>query len=239
LWRNRAFGSKNAFKTHTILPNFALFQGQNVFAENGENPKEAEMLNKNAVFAMAAVALLGACSGIQTTRNSPIETSPTQVAAQSSRSAGWHVTAVNVNVPNTLTVSEANSYIPKADIVWREDPFGDRRAQVKTIVQDSITQALLGMNGVEPVVVDIDLIRFHALSQKTRATFGGWHNVEFNVTVRDADTGVQLADTFEVRMKIRGYGGQAAIEAEMRGETQKVRIEQNLAEVVKQYFAQV
>jgi hypothetical protein len=34
----------------------------------------------------------------------------------------WRLAEVRVNVPKTLTVSEAKSLLPQADIVWREDP---------------------------------------------------------------------------------------------------------------------
>ena len=45
------------------------------------------------------------------------------------------VARVEVRVPRSLKVSEANRYLPAGDIVWREDPPGDRHAQVQAIVQ--------------------------------------------------------------------------------------------------------
>ena len=36
-------------------------------------------------------------------------------------SQGWRISAVEVTVPRTLSVSEEESFVPKADIVWRED----------------------------------------------------------------------------------------------------------------------
>ncbi|MDA0223761.1 MAG: hypothetical protein O3A08_08235 [Proteobacteria bacterium] len=196
------------------------------------------MLNRNAVFAMAAAVLLGACSGVQTTRNAPIETLPTQIGMQATTGGNWHVQEVRVNVPETLTVSEANLYVPASDIVWREDPYGDRRAQVKAIVELSMQQAFIGMQGAQAVIVDVELRRFHALSQKSRASVGGVHKIHFDVTVRDAETGRQLLDTFPISASLKAYGGQKAIDAEMRGETQKVRISRHITEVMKQVFSQ-
>lgn len=196
------------------------------------------MLNKNTVFAMAAVVLLGACSGVQTTRNAPIETLPTHIGMQTTTGGNWHVQEVRVNVPETLSVSEANLYVPPSDIVWREDPYGDRRAQVKAIIDLSVQQAFVGMQGAQAVIVDIDLKRFHALSQKARVSVGGVHNIQFDVTVRDAETGMQLLDTFPVEASLKAYGGQAAIDAEIRGETQKVRISRHITEVMMQVFRQ-
>jgi len=195
------------------------------------------MLKRNAVLALAAVVLLGACTGIQTTRNTPIDVLPTAIGIKSSPGDSWHVQKVNVIVPDSLKVSEANSYIPRGDIIWRGDPYGDRRAQVKAILENSISQAFLDMQGPEAVIVDVTLIRFHALSQRARATVGGVHNVKFDVTVRDAQTGAQLIDDFEVNASLRAYGGMRAIRAEMKGQTQKVRISQHITKVMKQYFS--
>jgi len=194
------------------------------------------MLSKKTLMALAIIASLGACSGVETTRNSPIESIPTQIGLQSTRSASWRVQEVRVNVPDTLTVSEANLFMPHSDIVWREDRFGDRRAQVKSIVELGVSQAVLEMNGVQPVIVEVELKRFHALSQKARATIGGKHNILFTVTIRDAETGLQLVDTFPVEASLKAYGGQKAIDAEMRGETQRVRISRHITEVIKQTF---
>ena len=36
--------------------------------------------------------------------------------------ASWTLADVQVSVPRTLTVSEAKTHLPTADIVWREDP---------------------------------------------------------------------------------------------------------------------
>jgi len=192
---------------------------------------------KTAVI-LACASFLGACATVETTRNAPFESATATVGLQSTRSASWRVQAVNVVVPETLTVSEANLYMPKADIVWREDHFGDRRAQVKAIVEMGVTQAVFDMDGVEPVIVDIELTRFHALTQKARATIGGTHDVEFIVSVRDAETGLQLVDPFPVNASLKAFGGQKAIEAEMQGETQKVRIMRQISLVMKQYFNQ-
>lgn len=190
------------------------------------------------VTALACAALMGACSGVETTRNVPFESATASMGLQSTRSASWRVQQVNVRVPDTLTVSEANLFVPNADIVWREDRFGDRREQVRSIIELGVSQAVLGMDGVEPVIVEVELVTFHALTQKARATIGGVHNVKFTVTIRDAETGLQLVDPFTVDASLKAYGGQRAIDAEMHGETQRVRISRHITEVVKQYFEQ-
>ena len=99
-----------------------------------------------------AAGLAACTSGVpDATRNLPINeaTGQTLAVSQSSastddQSAGYSiieprydVVAVNVDVPKTLKVSEANMYYPVADIVWRGEPRGDRHAQVKAIFQEA------------------------------------------------------------------------------------------------------
>ena len=90
------------------------------------------------------------------------------------------INQVQVIVPRALKVSERNSYLPRGDIVWREDPIGDRHAQVQTIVQDAIVRGVTPLNG--PVKADVEIVvqRFHALTEKARYTTGGVHSITFD-----------------------------------------------------------
>ncbi len=185
--------------------------------------------------ALVLTALLGSCGTVTATRDLPFETTPV-LGVKSTQSAGWHIAKLRVSVPETLKVSEANQYLPRADIVWRGDPYGDRRAQVKEIISMAISQAAIGLEGVEPVLLDIRLERFHALSQKARATIGGWHTIIFDVDIRDVETGIELVDPFKVKINLKAYGGQKAIDAEMRGQTQKLRISHEITRVMRQYL---
>lgn len=188
--------------------------------------------------AIAALALMGACNNVGTSRDIPLETLPAaNVGVKSSQSVTWHVQEVRVNVPETLTVSEANLYLPPSDIVWREDPHGDRRLQVKNIMDMAVSQAAISMTGGEPVYLNIDLKRFHALSQKARATVGGQHTITFIVGVHDVATDVPLIEPFPVEIKLKAFGGQKAIDAEIRGETQKVRISREITSVMRMYLS--
>ncbi|MFQ5438102.1 MAG: DUF6778 family protein, partial [Paracoccaceae bacterium] len=111
-----------------------------------------------------------------------------------------------------------------------------RRVQVRDIIDLAASQAVLGLEGSHEVYIDIDLKRFHALSRKARATVGGWHNIRFDVTVRDGATNAPLAPHHEVAIRLKAYGGQRAIRAEMRGETQKVRIMREVASVLRTFL---
>ena len=85
---------------------------------------------------------LSACAGVEpASRNTnPSQSGLALVAqppAQMSASprlqilqSKYQVAEIRVNVPRTLKVSEANTFLPKADIVWRGEPRADRHAQV-------------------------------------------------------------------------------------------------------------
>ncbi|SEK50655.1 hypothetical protein SAMN05443999_101556 [Roseovarius azorensis] len=175
-------------------------------------------------------ALIAACaSGDVSTRNvTPHSPGPPPV------SASLNVQDLVVSVPRTLSVSEANLYYPVADIVWRGDPRGDRRAQVKQIVRDGLSAGIRQMKpGTIPVVVDVEVTRFHSVSEKARYSVGGVHAVHFRYVLRNPDTGEAYAAPKYVRADLNAYGGQRAINAERRGITMKLRIMSHLAKVIQ------
>ena len=144
------------------------------------------------------------------------------------------VESVTVRVPRSLKVSERNSYLPAGDIVWREDPIGDRHAQVQKIVQDALVRGASQLNGPVKVDVDVQVARFHALTEKARYTTGGVHAITFDLALKDPETGELLVPVRRIRADLDAFGGQQAINAEARGLTQKVRISNHLAEVIRQ-----
>ena len=144
-----------------------------------------------------------------------------------------HVDAISVRVPDSLTVSEANQYLPQGDIVWRGDPIGDRRAQVGAIFEEAFARGAAPLDGALGVMLDVEVTRFHALTEKARYTVGGVHNINFNLTLRDPETGAALSATRTVRADLDAFGGEQALRAEAAGQTQKVRITDHLAEVIR------
>jgi len=173
---------------------------------------------------------LSACASVETaTRNAPLEAPAFKPAA-----VPLDVQEVQVRVPRSLKVSEANRYLPGGDIVWREDPPGDRHAQVAAILDAGLTQGLATLpQGTVPVVLDVELTKFHALSEKARYTIGGVHAIQFTYTLRDPATGAALTEPAFVKADFKAFGGQKAIAAERRGLTQKVRITDHLARVIR------
>ncbi len=197
-------------------------------------------MNVLARFAPALIALmaLGACDTPGAVTRNALANSPFLGGADAAHAPvplnpSYRVSKVDVRVPETLRVSEANLYFPSADIVWREDPAGDRYAQVDKIVTDALRQGTAEMRGKRAVELDVVVTRFHALTEKVRYTYGGTHDLKMLLTVRDAKTGEILEPAREIGFKIPAYGGQKALDAERRGETQKVRITGALIEMIR------
>lgn len=142
------------------------------------------------------------------------------------------VVDVRIAVPQSLRVSEANTFLPSADIVWRGDPLGDRHGQVAAIFQ-SASQAILGRGTGRPVVAEIVVTRFHGVTEKTRYTVGGNHNMRFDLTLRDVTTGAVVLGPRPVVADVRAAGGARAIEEDRIGRTQKVVVTERLMQVLQ------
>ncbi|MEP2716479.1 DUF6778 family protein [Pseudophaeobacter sp.] len=155
-------------------------------------------------------------------------------AIGSVRGADLSISKVTVEVPRALKVSEANRYLPQGDIVWREDPMGDRHAQVLAIVQAALDAGVQPLTGPVEAELEVEVLRFHALTQKARYTTGGVHAIAFTMVLRDAQTGAALTEPREIEADLTAYGGQRALTAMAEGQTQKVRITEFLAQVIQQ-----
>lgn len=215
------------------------------------------------ILALGLGLTVSACAGVDIpTRNVPFEplpdtavtapegyeltrpaAAPAPVAALAARGAApavapgkspVSVTSIIVRVPRDLKVSEANRYLPAGDIVWRGDPIGDRYAQVQQIFETAFARGTAPLDGPVEVVLDVQVRRFHALTEKARYTTGGVHSITFDMALKSARTGELLVPVRTVRADLDAFGGQMAIEADARGETQKVRITAHLAEVIRQ-----
>ena len=176
---------------------------------------------------------LSACSSYDLTTRSAQSEDAARGATAATALPAIQVMEARIVVPRSLQVSEANSYYPLGDIVWRGDAYGDRHAQIEAILSDSMGLARAGHRGSVPAVVEIEVKRFHSLTEKTRFSVGGVHSIRFDLTLRDPKTGVALAPTREIRADLKEYGGQRAMEAERQGLTQKLRVTRHLANVLR------
>jgi hypothetical protein len=145
----------------------------------------------------------------------------------------YDVADVRITVPRSLKVSEANVYYPLADIVWRGEPRGDRHAQVAAIFQEAMAMGTAGMERGPRVIVDIEVTRFHSVTEKTRYTVGGTHSLHFRLTVRDAATGAVIEGPRPVIADTRASGGAQAIAEDQMGRTQRIVILDRLAQVIR------
>lgn len=175
---------------------------------------------------LAAVLAVSACTDTWQVAYDP--------AADAAVSRSWSVRAVQVSVPDSLTTTEEDSFVPNADIVWHGEPRGDRRAQVAAILEDGIKRGTSGLKGGTPVILQVTLTQFHALTPKTVArapTNSGVHNISYIVQVVDARTGKPLTQPQQIKADLPGLVGEAAWKAEAEGRGQKVQITQHLARV--------
>ena len=194
------------------------------------------MMNTRIIPALilgAALAVSGCVSSTDVSRNIGADIVP---VIENIQVQDWDVAGVEVTVPYTLTSSEANTIKPRADIVWREDVLGDRHQQVDELMTAALEPAFANVIGETPVIVTLDLSEFHAQTQRVRYTFGGEHEIIFVMTVRHAETGEILSGPTEVDLTFPAYGGDDAVAADARGETQRVRISQRLVDWVNAEF---
>ena len=143
----------------------------------------------------------------------------------------YNVASYAVTVPGSLLVSEADVYLPIADIVWHGDPIGNRHDQIKTIFETAMAQSTQDMTSGRAVEVAIEVHKFHALTPKTRATLGGNFAMHFYLTVYDAATREILDGPRLVVADTPASGGVRALREEQRGITQKSVITARLIEV--------
>jgi hypothetical protein len=193
-----------------------------------------------AAVSLVLAGLISACVAAPQTDPQP-DTAPAGPSSFSARTTppapavrqAQVVTGLTVAIPAELKVSEANSYYPIADIVWRGDPPGDRRAQIRSMFEDGFAAARLDRGTGRRVVADITITRFHALTEKTRYSFGGVHSIKFDLTVRDAATGAVIDGPRPVNADVEASGGIRALAEEQAGRTQRVVIVEDLVRVLQ------
>lgn len=187
---------------------------------------------------------LSACGGADVaSRNAPLITSDMSLASDAAQKriylrSQYNVTEIRITVPRTLKVSEANLFYPQADIVWRGEPVGDRHMQVHSIFTDAFGMGTAKMKSGPEVIVEATVKRFHGVTEKTRYTFGGVFNMEFDLVVRDAQTGDILDGPRFVELNANASGGSAAIAEEQAGRTQRVVVIEALREGIRRELSQ-
>ena len=151
-----------------------------------------------------------------------------------SLSKSWHLHRVQITIPETLTISNENTYAPNADIVWHGDPFGDRREQVSSILTEGITRAASPLKGPRGVAIHAQLEHFHAVTPAAVARSpGAVHNIAYTIQVLDDASGQALTPAERIEADLEAYVGSAAVSAAIQGQTQRVRIVDHIAGVTE------
>lgn len=174
------------------------------------------------------VATVSACSTGGTFRTWYDESGATAVARN------WNVTDVRVDVPRSLSVSEARTLVPHADIVWQEEPLGNRYMQVAEIVRIGVLRGVSSLKGPQRVRLEVTVSRFHAMTLQAEALNYdvGVHNIAFTITAVDARSGKVLAGPSEILAEFPALTGAKMINARLRGESQKSQIIQHISSVI-------
>ena len=191
------------------------------------------------ILALGLALGLSACGGDDiASRNAHLITSDMSLASDAAQkrvylSSQYNVTEIRITVPRTLKVSEANLFYPQAEIVWRGEPRGDRYMQVHSIFTDAFGMGTANMKAGPDVIIEATVKRFHGVTETTRYTFGGVFNMEFDLVVRDAKTGIALDGPRFVEVNANASGGSAAIEEEKAGRTQRVVVIEALQKSIR------
>jgi len=185
-------------------------------------------LTRRSTLLGLSALLMSACVG----GGGKFETDYTPVPADLAKS--WRLAEVRVSVPQTLVVSEAKTLLPRADIVWREDPLGDRHAQVGKIIQAAVLRGAQGLRGSRPVIIDITVTRFHALTFEAELSNHDWgvHNIDLVAQVVDARSGAVLLPATKIRAETPAWSGERMKAARRKGITQKSMITNHVAATI-------
>ena len=176
---------------------------------------------------------LGACVGGEGSTPAQLERVRATDAAAGLVPVPLAVRRVTISVPQSLEVSEAERYYPPGDIVWRGEPFGDRHAQVKRIYEEAARAATAGLTTGRAAVAEVQVTRFHALTNKTRYSVGGVYSLKFELTIRDARSGAVLRGPVLINADAPAAGGQRATDEENAGLSQRKVIVAHLTDVLK------
>lgn len=173
--------------------------------------------------AIAVLTLCAACAGTFKVDYTPLATEQTRE---------WRVVELNVIVPDELSVSEDNSLMPNADIVWHGEEFGDRRAQLARIVEEGVRKGTAGLRGDRPVVFDAQVRAFHAVTPLAAQTSpAAVHHISLVYRIRDARSGEVLVPPTLISADLEAHVGAQAISAAYEGRSQRVRIVEHIGRV--------
>lgn len=182
-----------------------------------------KMMHRRTFFSAALLLGLAGC-GVPLTQRS----APRPVMARS-----YDLRVFRFQALPDLTISESESLYPTADIVWRGDPSGPRITQIGDMFEEAADRSRGVLSGRTPVDVEVTLVRFHGVTNRTRYSVGGVYNVVFDLTVRDASTGAVIEPPRRIVGNLDAPGGEEAVRLEERGQTERVRVTDFLTSLLR------
>lgn len=186
---------------------------------------------KSWILPLVAALGLSACVSTNTSFPEPLRDDVTY---------NWNVVDIQAIVPRNLTTTTRNTQMPNVDLIWTEEGAGDVYAQIEAIMDESIAQAAsrlqYSIKGGRAVIIRTEQIQFHSLTQRARSNIGGIHNVDFILTVVDANTGALVAGPAVIEADVKAFGGAAARAAVAQGQTMRVRIIDRVSDVIATYL---
>jgi len=186
---------------------------------------------KSWILPLAVTLGLSACVSTNTSFPEPLRDDITY---------NWRVVDVQATVPRTLTTTDRNGQMPNVDLIWTEEGVGDTYAQIEAIMEETLLQAAThfqsSIKGNRAVILRTEQTQFHSLTQRARSNIGGIHNVDFILTVVDANTGEILSGPAVIEADVKAFGGAEAQSSIARGETMRSRIINRVSLVVASYL---
>lgn len=94
------------------------------------------------------------------------------------------------------------------------------------IIQTAVQSGAQGLRGPRPVIIEVTVTRFHALTFEAELSANDWgvHNIDFTARVLDAGSGAVLLPATDIRAELPALSGTRMSEARSRGVTQKSMI---------------
>ena len=188
------------------------------------------MFNRRSLLACGGAFLLSGCGHWKVAYKEGVDPAV---------SRNWHVSEVKVMIPKGLTVSNANTFAPDADIVWHGEPYGNRRAQVAAILREGVVMGGRSLRGPRRVRLSAMLLQFHAVTPAAggRAP-AAVHHISYTLQVFDARTNQPLTKQEVIQADLEAYVGAAAVTAAINGDTQRVRIVDHIGRVTRGWLGQ-
>ena len=185
---------------------------------------------KKKFCALVACVVLSSCSGGSEPMLQPF--------ASGQVTSNLNIIRHDVIVPRSLTTTEANRLYPQVELIWREDPPGDRYVQVQRLLSAALDEGLAVFDTGRQAVLIMEVQEFHALTARARDSIGGTHAMTFRIQLRDAKNADVIYGPVVVKADLEAYGGAEAIAAENAGITQKYRISKHVAAIIQRQLIQ-